>query len=183
VSVPAFDDVLVNAERKLTSSLGGRVRVELFDVLDDGLVKVIESIDHKKFRRELWYSRDDLNAYAHKEGFVCLVVYFVDIPVAFNFGYADSEEGGFFSDNAATLIEKKGIGSVLTILEMYLCYHRGYRSIRLLTEEVDESDRRLRAYWERFGYRVTSVGTKGIEMRTILDPESLAKVYNKFGSS
>jgi hypothetical protein len=42
----------------------------------------------------------------------------------------------------------------------------------MITEEEDESGRRLREYWEKFGFRVTGVDPSiGVEMRLYLEPE------------
>jgi hypothetical protein len=178
--VPDFNEAVLLAEKKLESTLGGKVQIKIFDVLDTELVGIIESIDHTKFRSELWYDSEQLENYSKKADFVCFIVYFDGTPVAYDFGYRDSDDGSFFSDSAATLIERKGIGSILTALEMLKCYDKGFSSIKFLTEEEDEVGRRLRAYWERFGYQVTTVSQKGVEMSAILDPKLVLTVYNKF---
>jgi len=45
-----------------------------------------------------------------KPGFLCLLVYLEDKPIAFEYGY-DESDGVYFSDSQATLIEGKGVGT------------------------------------------------------------------------
>jgi hypothetical protein len=54
--------------------------------------------------------------------------------VAFDYGHEDEEEGTFYSDSTATLIEGKSVGSTLFALEMLHSYHQGYKRKKQSTE-------------------------------------------------
>ena len=171
VEVPSFKEALKRAEARLSGALGGACSVVVYHALTTDLLGEIEEIESQRFRQELRYTQEDLSSRSHREGFTCLMVYLDGEVVAFDFGYDDTEEGAYFSDSAATLIERKGIGAALTALEALYCFGAGYRSVKMMTEEEDESGRRLREYWERLGFRVTGVDpSAGVEMRLDLGP-------------
>jgi hypothetical protein len=177
----SFRDYLGKAEVKLGSSLGGRCRIAVYHEMNKDLLKIVGEIEDERFRSELRYSERELTNRSKKRGFTCFIVYLEERPVAFVFGFDDSEEGAYFSDSAATLIERRGVGSILTALEMLYCLEMGYRSERMITEELDESGRRLREYWERFGFRVTEVKPKiGVQMRLELVLEIVSDMCIKY---
>jgi len=61
------------------------------------------------------------------------------------------------------------------------CYGRGYRRVKLTTEERDEVGRALRMYWERFGFAVVSADEDGnIVMVMELAPETVEGLNNKY---
>ena len=178
---PSFIDYLRKAEVKLSSALGGRCRVAVYHEMNKDILKIIGEIEDERFRRELRYSERELTIRSKKRGFTCFIVYFDEKPVAFVFGFDDPEEGTYFSDSAATLIERKGVGSILTALEALYCQENRYCSEKMITEELDESGRRLREYWERFGFHVTGTNPKiGVEMRLELTPENVGFLRNKY---
>lgn len=72
----------------------------------------------------------------NEPGFFCLLVYLDNEVVAYDFGY-DVGDGIFFSDSTATLIEKKGIGTILAVLEQVYLYENEYQQVRFKTEELD----------------------------------------------
>jgi len=118
---------------------------------------------------------------ATTKGFFCLMANLDGRPVAFDYGYDDEEEGTFFSDSSASLIEGKGLGTALFALEIIHDFERGYRFIKLVTEEVDEQGRALRGLWERFGFKAIHFDpVKGIEMSMALNPEAVAAIYDRY---
>jgi len=177
----SFSDYLAMAEAKLSIALGGRCRIAVYHEMNKDLLKIVGEIEDERFRSELRYSERELTNRSKKRGFTCIIVYLEEKPVAFVFGFDDPEEGAYFSDSAATLIERKGVGSILTALEMRYCLETCYRSEKMITEELDESGRRLREYWERFGFRVTGVSSKiGVQMRLELVPETVSSMCHKY---
>ena len=180
VEIPSFMDALKMAEDKLSRSMGGECVITVHRSLDDELKRVIMEIDHQKFREELRYDGAEIDERINTGGFLLLLLRLDGRPVGFDYGY-DDEEGTFFSDSSATLIERKGVGSILTALELIYCFWRGYRTSKLVTEERDEQGRPLREIWGKFGFTVAEVdpGT-GIEMRLTLTPEAVAKVYRRY---
>jgi hypothetical protein len=51
----------------------------------------------------------------------------------------------------------------------------------MITEELDESGRRLREYWERFGFYVTGRDPKiGVEMRLDLTSENVMALCDRY---
>ncbi len=178
---PSFTEYLGKAEVKLSGALGGGCRVAVYHEMNRDIFKIISEIEDERFRSELRYSERELTIRSKKRGFTCFIVYLEERPVAFVFGFDDPEEGAYFSDSAATLIERRGVGSILTALEALYCLMNGYRSEKMITEELDESGRRLREYWERFGFRVTGRNPKiGVEMRLELTPEHVGLLCNKY---
>jgi hypothetical protein len=178
---PSFIDYLRKAEVKLSGALGGACRVSVYHEMNRDILKIISEIEDERFRSELRYSERELTIRSKKRGFTCFIVYIEERPMAFVFGFDDTEEGAYFSDSAATLIERKGVGSILTALEALYCLEKGYRSEKMITEELDESGRKLREYWERFGFHVTGTSPRiGVEMRLELTPENVEFLSSKY---
>jgi len=173
VKALSFEETRRKAEAKLIGALGGACSIVVYHKFTKDLFRAVEEIESRRFRRELRYTREELSSRSLKGGFTCLMVYLDGEAVAFDFGYDDAEEGAYFSDTA-TLIERRGIGATLTALEALYCFEVGYRSVKMITEEEDDSGRRLREYWKRFGFRVTGVDPSvGVEMRLDLGPEAV----------
>ena len=176
-----FADYLLNAEARLGGALGGSCKVAVYHEMNRDILKIISQIEDERFRSELRYSERELTIRSKKRGFTCFIVYLGERPVAFVFGFDDPEDGAYFSDSAATLIERKGVGSILTALEAIYCLEKGYRSEKMITEDLDESGRRLVEYWARFGFSVTGRNPKiGVEMRMDLTPENVQALSNKY---
>jgi hypothetical protein len=180
--VSSFADTVESAQRKLSLALEGPCEISLHDVLDEGLIGAIEAIEREKFREELRYGSEELASRGNMEGFMCLLVRLNGEPIAYDFGYNDDEdEGAFFSDSSATLIERRGVGSTLTALEAVYCYCSGYRAVKMTTEEEDEVGRLLKSFWERLGFRtVSSDPAEGVEMRLELTPQAVRGIYEKY---
>jgi len=139
VEALSFEETRRKAEAKLIGALGGACSIVVYHELSENLLGEVEEIESRQFRRELRYTREELSSRSRKEGFTCLMVYLDGEAVAFDFGYDDAEEGAYFSDSAATIIERRGIGAALTALEALYCFEAGYRSVKMITEEEDES--------------------------------------------
>jgi len=181
VEIPSFHEALKMAEAKLSRSMGGECVITFHNGLDDELKRVIMEIDHEKFREELQYESSEIDVRSRTKGFLLLLLHLDGRPVGFDYGYEDDEEGAFFSDSSATLIERKGVGSTLFALEIIHCYWRGYRTSKLVTEERDEQGRPLREIWGKFGFTVSEVDCQtGIEMRLTLTPEAVDRVYRRY---
>jgi hypothetical protein len=166
---------------RLSGALGGACRIAVYHEMNRDILKIISQIEDERFRSELRYSERELTIRSKKRGFTCFIVYLGERPVAFVFGFDDREEEAYFSDSAATLIERKGVGSILTALEALYCLEKGYRSEKMITEDLDESGRRLVEYWARFGFRVTGRNPKvGVEMRLELTPENVGLLSGKY---
>jgi hypothetical protein len=165
------------AEEILARTLNGNVKIKEYCTLNPELFEEIKSIDYAKFRKELQYSLTDLQNRASNSGFYCIIIYLDDGPIAFDYGYNDSSEKNvFFSDSAATMIERKGIGRILSILELLYLYENGYKFVRFTTEEVDEMGRPLREIWEKQGYRVEKrYPDGGVDMMLEINPSIVAE--------
>ncbi len=180
-TVPFFSDSLKEAERRLSRLLDGRCRISTHHELDAGLMTYIEAIDHEKFRRELWYDRDELDERKGRRGFLCLIARLDGRAVAFDYGYDSDEEGTFFSDTTATLIEGKSVGSTLFALEIIHSYENGYECTKLTTEEVDDKGRPLTRIWGRLGFETVSSDTSGnVEMILRHSPEGIKFLYDRY---
>jgi hypothetical protein len=178
---PVFNEYIRRAEVKLGDALGGTCRITVYHEINVDLLRVISEIEDERFRSELRYSERELRNRSNKSGFTCFLVYLDGRPIAFVFGFDDPESGSYFSDSAATLIERKGIASVLTALESLYCIENGYTSEKMITEDLDESGRRLVEYWRRFGFQVTNRDPKiGVEMRLELTPAVVNGLLEKY---
>jgi len=182
-TIPSFIESVSEAEDRLSRLLNGRCEISVHRELDEGLKAVIEAIDHEKFRQELRYSRDELDSRSERKGFLCIIASLDGRAIAFDYGYDDEKEGAFYSDNTATLIEGKGVGTTLFVLEIIHSYECGYRYTKLSTEEVDEKGRPLRRIWGRLGFEtVSSDPLKGVEMRLIHTPQGMRSIYFRYVS-
>jgi len=133
-TVPFFEDALRKAERRLSSALGEQCGVRITLSMDDELFEAIEGIEHEKFRTELQYSLEELRERNHLRGFVLFTATCGGRPVAFLFGYNDTvDQSSFYLDTVATVIEGKGIGSILVTLALIYCYDVGYGKVELYT--------------------------------------------------
>ncbi|MBN2335734.1 hypothetical protein JXL21_09250 [Candidatus Bathyarchaeota archaeon] len=179
--IPSFEEALNRAEDKMSRSLGGVCRITVHNSLDEELKRLVMAIDHEKFRRELWYDRDEIEKRVASKGFLLLLLHLEGKPVGFDYGYDDDEKGAFFSDSSASLIERRGVGSTLFALEIIYCYERGYRATKLTTEEYDEQGRPLMEIWGKFGFTRSDVDkANGIEMRLELTHDAVAKIYHRY---
>jgi hypothetical protein len=179
--VPVFEKAKLEAEKKLTKSLDGRVKISVHRNLDERTMETVRSIDHEKFREELRYSKEELSERAISKGFFCVIAKLDGIPVAFDFGYDNDDEKVFFSDDTATLIEGRGVGSVLFALEIINSFHEGYFETKLSTEERDDKGRPLMQIWGRMGFEVVANEPDGnIEMRLELTPKTVKNLYEKY---
>jgi hypothetical protein len=73
------------------------------------------------------------------------------------------------------------VGSTISALEALYCYARGYKRVKLTTEERDEVGRALRMFWERFGFTLVSVDKDdNIVMTMELTLETVAGLHDKY---
>ena len=182
-NAPLFEDALRDAERSLTSLLGGWCRVLLKPYMDDSLLDDIQDIDQESFRAELQYSLDDIRTRYHLSGFTLFTVECEDVVIAYLFGYHDSvDRSSFYLDTVATHVEGKGIGSILVLLNLLYCYDVGYKRVMLYTEEeLDEKGRHMRDFYEDLGFRRVSFDPKtGLEMMNDLSPLTLRELYDRY---
>ena len=179
--IPPFAECLAKAETRLSQRLQGKCFITVHRELSEELLTTIETIDHQKFRQELWYSRAELEHKKKLPGFLCLTARLNEEVIAFDYGYDDEEEKDtFYSDNTATLIEGKGLGTTLFALEIIHSYHDGYKFTKLSTEEVDEKGRQLQRIWARLGFETVSEDpVKGIEMKLTLSPSNITTLYTR----
>lgn len=178
--IPAYEELKRLAEEKLSKSLNGDSNVKLIKGYDKETLKIICEIDHEKFREELQYDTSEIEERMRKPGYLCFLVYLNGKPIAFEYGY-DEDNGVYFSDSQATLIEGKGIGTTQFALEILYLYHRGYTKIKLTTEEMDEKGRTLSNFWERMGFIKTCENNEGnVEMELDLTPEAAKYQYERY---
>ncbi|MBL7167081.1 GNAT family N-acetyltransferase [Candidatus Bathyarchaeota archaeon] len=173
--VPFLEDAMRAAEGRLRDTLGRECRICIHVHMSGELTQVVDRIDHEKFRPELQYTLEELMAKAGNGGFVLFMLTCDDEPTAFLYGYTDEGDGSrFFLDSVATLIEGKGIGSILVTLALVYCHDIGYRSVELYTEEVDERGRHLVKFYEDMGFDLADKDPdKGVVMRSYLDASKL----------
>ncbi len=178
--IPTLNEAIKQAETILSETLRGEVKIKIYHTNGAEIIKAIMMIDSAKFRKELQYDEEELKQRISKTGFWCIVAYLDEEPVGFDYGYDDEEEGVFFSDSEATMIERKGIGRILGILELLYLYEQGYRSVKFTTEELDESGRPLREIWEKQGYMVAKrYPDGGVDMMLEVTPQIVAERVQK----
>lgn len=180
--VVLFENALRTAEERLSAALGEQCRVKIALDIDEGMLENIQQIERAMFRPELRYTAEELEARCREEGFVLLQVVCGGCGIAFFFGYTESmDTSTFYLDTVATLVEGKGVGSMLVSLALLYCYDTGYSSVDLFTEEKDEKGRRLADFYSNFGFGIVYRDpAKGIRMRNPLDPGVLRDIYREY---
>jgi hypothetical protein len=149
---PFFEEASRRVEEKLSTLLSEPVKISVHITLDRKLIDEIIKIESSMFRDELRYSFWELMARSEKPGFVLIMVRQRREPLAFFFGYEDSElPAGYYGDTLASVIEGKGVGSSLFALVHIYCYENGYSYFTCHTEEVDEKGRKLRDWYIAMG--------------------------------
>ena len=101
-------ELLSKAEEALREKLQGKVSIEVYTHNNEKLLKELTMIDAAKFGEKLRYNKDELRQKLSSKGTFCLMVYLESKPIAFDYGYNNTDRV-YFSDSSATLIERKGI--------------------------------------------------------------------------
>ncbi len=180
-ALPPLQDYAKAVEAHLTEVLGGRCHITLKGSIDDGLLRCIQLVESKAFRPELQYTFEEIISRAEREGFFIATAFLEGDPIAFAFGYRDPGEGdAFYLDTIASAVEGRGVGSALITLILLQCVQRGYKLVRLHTEEVDEKGRMLRRFYERLGFELAhSHPVEGLLMRMRLEEPWLKTIMEK----
>ncbi len=153
----------------LSEKLGRPVTVRACATLDEETLGLFEYVDHRAFKEELWYGREEIALKSRRNGFIAFTVHMEGDLVGMLYGY-ELEASTFFLDEVVSLNEGKGIGRSLVKLLIQHCRKKGYSAIRLYTEEIDEKGRRLRLFYEGLGFRLCdSLPEQGIEMHYPLE--------------
>jgi hypothetical protein len=187
--LPKFQDVIAKVEAKLSVSLNGVCQITVYHSLTLDIFQKLIQIDEMQFRKELQYTKDTLTEACNSPGFTCVIIRLDGKIIAYEIGHKDnSEMDSYYSESLVTLIERKGIGALVTVIEFFYCYENGYKFIICQTEELDQSGRRLRKYWEKFGYSVYKIvecerfeNTRArLDMKAELTPELIITQYNNY---
>jgi GNAT superfamily N-acetyltransferase len=159
----------------LSDRLGKTVTVRACTTLDEETLGLFEYIDHRAFKDELWYGREEIALKSGRKGFIAFTVLMEGDPVGMLYGY-ELEPSTFFLDEVVALNEGKGIGRSLVKLLIQHCRRKGYSAIRLYTEEIDEKGRKLRLFYEGLGFRLCDTQPeRGIGMRYSLEGLDVCK--------
>lgn len=178
---PFFEDAVKQVEARLGALLGETVKISVHLSLDRKLIDDILKIDSKKFREDLRYNVWDLIKRRHREGFALLLVHAGKEPIAFFFGYEDPElASAYYGDDMASLNEGKGVGSSLFTLVHIYCYENAYTHFSCHTEEVDESGRRLREWYQAMGMYLVETTGDGDLLRVELTPQHVTWMYHRY---
>ena len=102
LKVPLLREALAKAEAKLGGVLGGECSITVHHEFPQGLARVVEEIENRKFRQELQYTLRELVERSKRRGFTCILFTLDGEPFAFDLGYSDADEGAYFGDSAAT---------------------------------------------------------------------------------
>jgi hypothetical protein len=149
---PFFEEASRRVEERLGTLLGEPVKISVHVSLDRKLIDEIIKIESTMFRGELRYSLWELMARSERPGFTLIMVRQGREPIAFFFGYEDSElPGGYYGDTMASTVEGKGVGGSLFALVHIYCYESEYSHFTCHTEEVDEKGRKLRDWYLAMG--------------------------------
>lgn len=180
--VPFLDDALSVAEKKLNGILSKDCRVELHFQMGGELIQAVQRIDHEKFSPELQYSLEELRLRGMKEGFVLFLITCGGEATAFLYGYSDTKKmSTFFIDSVATLVEERGIGSILVTIALMYCYYVGYKSVELYTDNIDDEERCLVNFYEDLGFQVMGNNKDmGVFMHCDLEPSRIRYFCEKY---
>ena len=132
---------LRKAEVFLSERLGKPVEVRANTTLDEAALGVFESVDHRAFKEELWYSGEEIASKSRLKGFIAFTVLVEGDWWGCCMGTSWTRQP-FFLDEVVALNEGKGIGKSMVKLLIHHCEAKGYSVIRLYTEEVDKKDRK-----------------------------------------
>lgn len=178
---PLFEDALRQAVERAEESLEQSCSITVHAYLPEELISHLVSIDHEKFRQELWYDRDTFLEMERQKDFVCIVFSLKGEPAAFLCGYSQKADPlEFFIDEVATRVEKKGLGKILITLLFVYCYELGYDSVVLYTEDCDQGGRHLKEFYESIGFKqVANDPIKGVVMSYIIEEEALNMLYKR----
>ena len=180
MQIPPFTELLQTIETNLQKTLEGEAIFKVYTDYSEELLQEIIGIDHVKFREALQYDVEELRNRFSSPGFLCMVLYLDGAPIGFEYGYNHTIDGTYFSDSSATLIERKGIGGYLGLLELVYLYENGYEALYYTTEEMDQAGRPLRQIWENMGYKTVSISPDGsVDMMLEITEEVVARQVKK----
>jgi GNAT superfamily N-acetyltransferase len=179
--IPTLEEAIFTTKSRLYEKLGKICDIVIFVSPNNQVLDIIETIDHEKFREELWITNEELEAKTRRKGFIAFLIYFENQPIAFLYGYQNPENtSGFYLDEVATRIEGKGVGKILIVLSLIYCVEAGYTHITLYTENSDEKGRRLKEFYEHIGFQlIENENEYGILMRYDINKEKLLPLYNR----
>ncbi|MBL7080560.1 GNAT family N-acetyltransferase [Candidatus Bathyarchaeota archaeon] len=179
--VPLFEDALKAAEKKLGDSQGERCSLKLYTHMGEHIQRIVEMIDHEKFRSELQYAMEEIRARGRHHGFMLFLLTCEGEPMAYLYGYMDPDDKStFYIDTVTTLQEGKGFGSMLVTLSLVFCVDTGYSRAKLSTEELDEKERHLVKFYGDLGFGVvTSSSEGGVTMESKLEPDRIRDLCKK----
>lgn len=181
MEAPYPDEAIKFAEKHLSASLFQKCKISINLELNDDLIKIIKKIDFEKFRSELQYTIEELSERSEKLGFILFMLTCDNVPTAFVYGYNDKEKSTFFIDTLATIVEGKGIGSILITLALVYAIDTGYNKATLYTEEIDEKGRKLVAFYQDLGFTsIYKTPDDGVLMIQWLDPSNIWRLCRKF---
>jgi GNAT superfamily N-acetyltransferase len=177
---PTFAKAMQRVQRRLEKILGQGCRIDTHQALTPDLIKTILYVDSQKFREELQYEHEEVLFHGSLRGFTLILVHCGDRPLGLVYGY-DEGENDFFLDTLASMVERKGIGSILVTLIIIYALETNHNYVTLYTEERDEKGRKLRRFYEQIGFKfLGSEEGKGDVMRLQLDQEKIATLYTKY---
>jgi GNAT superfamily N-acetyltransferase len=176
---PTLAEAIQKTQLRLAETISQGCRVDIHRALTPDLIKTILYVDSKKFREELRYKQAEVLFHGSLRGFMLILAHCGDMPLGLAYGY-DEGENGFFLDTLASVVENKGIGSILATLTIIYALETSHNHVTLYTEERDEKGRRLRRFYEQIGFKfLGSEERKGDVMRMQLDQEKTTTLYNK----
>ena len=176
---PTFAEAIQRTQRRLEETLGQGCAIDIYHALAPELVKTILYVDSQKFREELQYKQEEVLIHGSLRGFILILVHCGDESLGLAYGY-DEGENGFFLDTLASIVEGKGIGSILATLIVIHALETNHSNVTLYTEERDEKGRRLRRFYEQIGFKyLGSKEGKGDVMHMQLDQDKIATLYTK----
>ena len=176
---PTFAEAIQRTQRRLEETLGQGCAIDIYHALAPELVKTILYVDSQKFREELQYKQEEVLIHGSLRGFILILVHCGDESLGLAYGY-DEGENSFFLDTLASIVEGKGIGSILATLIVIHALETNHSNVTLYTEERDENGRRLRRFYEQIGFKyLGSKEGKGDVMHMQLDQDKIATLYTK----
>jgi hypothetical protein len=176
---PTFAEAMQSTQRRLEETLGQGCTIDTHLALTPDLLKTILYVDSQKFREELQYKHEEVQFHGSLRGFILILAHCGERPLGLAYGY-EEEENGFFLDTLASVLESKGIGSILATLMIIYAHETKHNHVTLYTEEMDEKGRRLRLFYEQIGFKfLGSEEGKGDVMCMQLDQQKIAALYTK----
>ena len=150
----------------------------------DEILKNLILIEKESFSQNLRYDLEEFRNFFNKKNPILFLITEktnVKRPIAFILCYEDpEEESAYYVDAGATIIAKARLMKLIMVIIYVWGYAKGYKSLRLRTEEVDYHGRPLLDLYIGQGFSEYSRDSEGIYIGREITKETVDSVKEEF---